>query len=123
MGLSAIRRIRVLFPQSIRSSAMSIPSFGGKVRGVLVKLGVAAACVAGAYQVLQITPAYAATRHTVCASSLYVRNQPLGATIGTLFQGETFDVERYDSGGGWAYGMAYGHVNQHGWVQNGWFCQ
>jgi hypothetical protein len=22
----------------------------------------------------------------------------------------------------WVYGFAYGNVNAHGWVQNGWFC-
>lgn len=65
--------------------------------------------------------ASAAERHTVCAADLYVREQPLGRAIGTLYTGQTFDVERY-SAEGWAYGMAYGNVNQHGWVQNGWFC-
>ncbi len=102
---------------------MSSPSFGDKVRRVLVRVGVAAACVVGASQAFQITPAYAATRHTVCANDLYVRSAAAGAIIGTLFSGETFDAERYSPSGEWVYGMAYGHVNQHGWVQNGWFCE
>lgn len=66
--------------------------------------------------------ASAAERHTVCASDLYVREQPQGRAIGTLYNGQTFDVERYDDSAQWAYGMAYGNVNAHGWVQNGWFC-
>ena len=102
---------------------MSVPSFGGKVRGVLVRLGVAAACGVGAYGALQITPAQAATRHTICATDLYVRETAAGAIVGTLFKGETFDAEQYSPSGDWVYGMAYGHVNRHGWVQNGWFCQ
>jgi hypothetical protein len=41
---------------------------------------------------------------------------PNGPYIGHLNQSETFDVESTDSDGGWCYGMAYGNVNQHGWV-------
>ena len=70
-------------------------------------------------------PAHAAdgqvgVRETVCAQSLYVRTQPLGAWMGTLYQGQTFLVEQLD--GSWVYGFAYGNINRHGWVQNGWFC-
>jgi hypothetical protein len=59
-------------------------------------------------------------RETVCAQDLYVRTQPLGAWMGTLYQGQTFLVEQLD--GSWVYGFAYGDINRHGWVQNGWFC-
>jgi hypothetical protein len=59
-------------------------------------------------------------RETVCADSLYVRTQPLGAWMGTLYHGQTFLVEQLD--GSWVYGFAYGNINRHGWVQNGWFC-
>lgn len=59
-------------------------------------------------------------RETVCADSLYVRTQPLGAWMGTLYRGQTFLVEQLD--GSWVYGFAYGNINRHGWVQNGWFC-
>lgn len=59
-------------------------------------------------------------RETVCAESLYVRTDPGGAWTGTLFTGQTFTVERKQSG--WAYGFAYGDINRHGWVQDGWFC-
>lgn len=65
--------------------------------------------------------AVAAERKTVCAQDLYVREQPMGRVIGTLYYGQSIDVERY-SASGWAYGMAYGHVNARGWVQGGWFC-
>ena len=64
----------------------------------------------------------AATRTHSCAQSLYVREQPLGRAIGTLYYGDTFDVERTDASGQWSYGMAYGHVNQHGWVESSWLC-
>jgi hypothetical protein len=59
-------------------------------------------------------------RETVCAQSLSVRTAPGGAWMGTLTKPQTFDVERVS--GGWVYGFAYGHVNRHGWVQDGWFC-
>jgi hypothetical protein len=60
-------------------------------------------------------------RETVCAESLFVRTQPVGAWMGTLYQGQTFLVEGPRSGG-YVYGFAYGHVNRRGWVQDGWFC-
>jgi hypothetical protein len=62
------------------------------------------------------------TRMHVCAQDLYVRESAAGRAIGTLYQGDTFDVERYSPSGAWAYGMAYGHVNQHGWVEASWLC-
>jgi hypothetical protein len=60
-------------------------------------------------------------RETVCAESLFVRTEPLGAWMGTLHNPETFLVEGPRSGG-YVYGFAYGHINRHGWVQDGWFC-
>ncbi|KUJ35925.1 hypothetical protein MBT84_41115 [Streptomyces sp. MBT84] len=59
-------------------------------------------------------------RETVCANDLYVRTDPGGAWTGTLYKGQTFLVESKQSG--WAYGFAYGDINRHGWVQDGWFC-
>ncbi|WP_411086030.1 hypothetical protein [Streptomyces sp. 061-3] len=59
-------------------------------------------------------------RETVCAQDLYVRPDPGGAWTGTLYKGQTFTVESKQSG--WAYGFAYGDINRHGWVQDGWFC-
>lgn len=71
------------------------------------------------------TPATAADgtvgeRETVCAEDLFVRTQPVGAWMGTLYRSQTFLVERVS--GDWVYGFAYGDVNRRGWVQNGWFC-
>lgn len=86
---------------------------------------VAATTLAAAALLGTTAPAHAAdgqlgVRETVCAQSLYVRTQPLGAWMGTLYQGQTFLVEQLD--GSWVYGFAYGDINRHGWVQNGWFC-
>ena len=90
-------------------------------------LGAAAAGLALATTSLltAAAPAHAANgvvgvRETVCADSLYVRTEPLGAWMGTLSRGQTFLVEQLD--GSWVYGFAYGDINRHGWVQNGWFC-
>lgn len=61
-------------------------------------------------------------RETVCASSLFVRTDPGGAWMGTLYQGQTFTVQSGRTGNGYVYGFAYGQINRHGWVQDGWFC-
>ncbi|WP_344359819.1 hypothetical protein, partial [Micromonospora lupini] len=50
-------------------------------------------------------------RETVCAGDLFVRTQPNGAWMGTLYQGQTFLVEGPRSGG-YVYGFAYGHINR-----------
>ncbi|MEV0272312.1 hypothetical protein AB0H43_26345 [Hamadaea sp. NPDC050747] len=73
-----------------------------------------------------VSPAHAANgtigvRETVCAQTLYVRTDPGGAWMGTLYSGQTFLVEGPRSGG-YIYGFAYGYINRHGWVQDGWFC-
>ncbi|MEH0826807.1 MULTISPECIES: hypothetical protein [unclassified Micromonospora] len=60
-------------------------------------------------------------RETVCAADLFVRTDPNGAWMGTLYRGQTFLVEGPRSGG-YVYGFAYGHINRRGWVQDGWFC-
>ncbi|MGH3662986.1 MAG: hypothetical protein ACRDT8_12500 [Micromonosporaceae bacterium] len=60
-------------------------------------------------------------RQAVCAETLSVRTEPGGAWMGTLYQGQTFQVERLSPSGAWVYGFAYGNINRHGWVQNGWF--
>lgn len=90
-----------------------------------VTTGAAAAALAAAALLTAAVPAGAAdgtvgVRETVCAQDLYVRTEPLGAWTGTLFQGQTFLVEQVN--GSWVYGFAYGDINRHGWVQNGWFC-
>ena len=80
-------------------------------------IGVALFAGAASAQAADGTPG---ERETVCADSLYVRTEPGGAFLGTLYRPQTFYVERVS--GDWAYGFAYGDVNRHGWVQDGWFC-
>ncbi len=91
----------------------------------LASLGVAAAIV-GAGLVATSAPAEAkwgsiGVRETVCAQDLYFRAKPNGAYDGTLVHGETFLVQGPRQSG-YIYGFAYGHINRHGWVQDGWFC-
>ncbi|MFJ9784733.1 hypothetical protein ACIRSS_34535 [Amycolatopsis sp. NPDC101161] len=66
--------------------------------------------------------ASAGTVHEICAQDLYVRTQPAGVIIGTLYRGDHFELSRYSPSGDWAEGYAMGHVNQRGWIQAGWFC-
>lgn len=86
----------------------------------------AAAAAVGLALVAVAAPAWAAdgtigVRETVCAQSLFVRTDPGGAWMGTLYAGQTFLVKGPKSSG-YIYGFAYGHVNRNGWVQDGWFC-
>ena len=67
-------------------------------------------------------PAASAVVHPVCATNLYVRAEPGGVIIGTLYASDNFDVDHYSPSGKWVYGHAYGKVHQDGWVQSGWFC-
>lgn len=80
----------------------------------------ASALVATTAAPVQAADGTVGVRETVCAQTLDVRTQPLGAWMGTLYRGQTFLVEQLD--GSWVYGFAYGNINRHGWVQNGWFC-
>lgn len=98
------------------------PSIRGLMRNNLVRGALAVLCAAGAFTALQAPPARAAVRRTVCAQNLYVRDSPMGIVIGTLYSGQSINVERYSPSGEWAYGFAYGEANKYGWVQNGWFC-
>ncbi|MEV0328709.1 hypothetical protein CA850_04690 [Micromonospora echinospora] len=86
------------------------------------------ASVAVAVAAVALTPTTASAangtigvRETVCANDLFVRTQPVGAWMGTLYRGQTFLVEGPRSGG-YVYGFAYGDINRRGWVQDGWFC-
>jgi hypothetical protein len=85
------------------------------------------ALLAAAATAVLVAPAASAapvphTVHEVCAQSLYVRAQPAGVVIGTLYRGDNFDEQRADPSGEWLYGHAYGNVHADGWVENGWFC-
>jgi hypothetical protein len=88
----------------------------------------AVVAVAAVALAVSLTPAPASAangvvgvREAVCADSLFVRTTAGGAWMGTLYHGQTFLVEG-PSSGGYIYGFAYGDINRHGWVQNGWFC-
>lgn len=68
-----------------------------------------------------VAVANAATRRTVCATNVYVRSTPVGIVIGTLYKGQSINVERYTPHD-WAYGFAYGGANKYGWVPRGALC-
>jgi hypothetical protein len=89
----------------------------------LKRTGAALALVAaGLAGTVVAAPAASATVRQICAQDLYVRQQPAGVMIGTLYYHDNFDFERYSPSGQWAYGHAYGNVHRNGWVQAGWFC-
>ena len=46
----------------------------------------------------------------------YVYQQPAKIVDGTVFKGNTIKVEKLSKSGKYAYGMVYGHVNRHAWV-------
>ena len=83
----------------------------------------APASAGGPYKWASAQDAYYQSRLTVCAQDLAVRDDWLNP-YAYLYGGQTFRVEYVDSefSSEWVYGFAYGDVNSHGWVQNGWFC-
>ncbi|MGA8117065.1 MAG: hypothetical protein WCA46_25795 [Actinocatenispora sp.] len=91
-------------------------------RGVLATVGAAAvttALLAGATPA-QATWGVPGNREPICAQTLEVRDAPGGTPFDTLTYLQSFLIE--DTSGSYVYGFAYGNVNKHGWVQNGWFC-
>jgi hypothetical protein len=52
--------------------------------------------------------------YTVTAEDVFVRSHPMGLVTGTLQQGDTFYASEVH--GEWAWGHAYGHVDQPGWM-------
>src|SRR3954452_3671339 len=46
----------------------------------------------------------------------YVYKQPTKIVDGTVFKGNTIKVEKLSKNGKYAYGLVYGHVNRHAWV-------
>jgi hypothetical protein len=54
-------------------------------------------------------------RYTVTEQA-YVYKQPTKIVDGTVFKGNTIKVEKLSKSGKYAYGMVYGHVNRHAWV-------
>lgn len=105
-----------------RVETSSTPAISRKTRAKLALGALSTILAVGLFQTANERPAYAATRRTVCAQTLYVRDAPAGIFIGTLYYGQSIDVTKYSPSGDWAYGFAYGNVNKWGWVQNGWFC-
>ena len=43
-------------------------------------------------------------------------SSPTKIVDGTVFKGNTIKVEKLSKSGKYAYGMVYGHVNRHAWV-------
>jgi hypothetical protein len=54
-------------------------------------------------------------KYTV-TKQVYVYKEPGKIFDGTVFKGNTVKVERLSPSGKWAYGMVYGHVNRHDWI-------
>jgi hypothetical protein len=87
-----------------------------------MKRAILATTLAAAAVLAAAPAASAGTVHEICAQDLYVRTQPAGVIVGTLYRGDHFELSRYSPSGDWAEGYAMGHVNQRGWIQAGWFC-
>jgi hypothetical protein len=77
----------------------------------------AAIAVAGAAPGTAAAKATGKGKHTVTTESTYVFKKAGKVFDGTLFKGETFKVKRLSKSGKYAYGMAYGHVNRHAWIE------
>jgi len=92
-----------------------MPSISRKLTalGITAALGLGAATVPAA----GLAKATTTGKHTVTVKSVYVYHAgPAKVFDGTMFKGNTFKVERFSPSGKWAYGMAYGHVNRHAWI-------
>jgi hypothetical protein len=87
-----------------------------------IAAGLASAALAVSAAVTFAPVASAGTTYAICATDLYVRTQPAGVIVGTLYHGDHFELSRYSPSGDWAEGYAMGHVDKRGWVQAGWFC-
>lgn len=79
--------------------------------------------ITAALAVTGIAPAIAGATvtHTgrahVAVKSTYVYKRAGVGFSGTMFRGQTFNVERLSPSGKNAYGMAYGHINRHVWIK------
>lgn len=62
-------------------------------------------------------------KHHLCAASSYVRHHSTSGVFGLLTRGTTFKVRRYSLSGENAYGYAYGHVKDTGWVKSDDLCK
>ena len=75
----------------------------------------AAVAVTALAPAVGMAKATGAGRYTVTAQA-YVYKQPTKIVDGTVFKGNTIKVEKLSKSGKYAYGMVYGHVNRHAWV-------
>lgn len=91
------------------------------VTGVLAAGVLTAVVTPVAHASTGVAPSDTIRRH-VCAQDVYLRATPAGVTIGLLNYGDTFDQEKLSPSGAWAYGMAYGNANKHGWVMESALC-
>jgi len=79
----------------------------------------AAVALSGLVPATGMAKATGTGKHTVNQKDEYVFVKPAMGFSGTMFKGETFKVERLSKSGKYAYGMAYGHVNRHVWIDAG----
>jgi hypothetical protein len=77
-----------------------------------------AVAVSGLAPAAGIAKATDAGKYTVSKQTYVYRHAGVGWD-GTMLKGWTFKVERLSPSGKWAYGMAYGHVNRHEWIDAG----
>jgi hypothetical protein len=83
------------------------------------KLSAFAATAAVAISALAPAAGMAKATHPgkfTATKQVYVYKEAGKIFDGTFFKGNTFKVERLSPSGKWAYGMAYGHVNRHAWI-------
>jgi hypothetical protein len=119
---------RASTPSSSRISVRSILGIGVALAAVAALIGTASPAAA-AGPLLHADGDDVGKRWTVCAQDLTVRSTPGGPVIGTLTgpqagrPAQSFTIDDPTAQGGeWVHGHAWGHVNQDGYVQNGWFC-
>ena len=72
--------------------------------------------VAGIAPAVGLADATRPGKHTPAQETINVFVKPNQGWSGTLTKGQTFTVKRFSPSGKYAYGMAYGHMNRHGWV-------
>ncbi len=75
----------------------------------------AAVALSGLAPAIGMAKATGPGKYTVTEQS-YVYKQPTKVVDGTMYKGNSFKVERVSRSGKYAYGMAYGHVNRHVWI-------
>ena len=86
-------------------------------RNAITTLAITAGiAVAGIAPAAGLADATGPGKHTPAEEQINVYAKPNQGWSGTLEQGETFTVKRLSPSGKYAYGMAYGDMNRHGWV-------